>query len=85
MANDFCKEFVSQQEKYMVEDKEGKHRKKPNRMSAAEIMLILVLFHSEGFRYFKHYYLQYVCKHLTHLFPDRVSHNRFVELKKSSD
>ena len=31
---------------------------------------------------FKHYYKEYVCKHLTHLFPRRVSYNRFVELEK---
>ena len=36
MANGFCKEFVSQQEKYIVEDKKHKHRNKPNHMSDAE-------------------------------------------------
>lgn len=51
-------------------------------MSDAEIMVILILFHSGGFRCFKHYYKEYVCKHLTHLFPKRVSYNRFVELEK---
>ena len=51
-------------------------------MSDAEIMVILILFHSGGFRCFKHYYQEYVCKHLTHLFPRRVSYNRFVELEK---
>lgn len=51
-------------------------------MSDAEIMVILILFHSGGFRCFKHYYQEYVCKHLAHLFPKRVSYNRFVELEK---
>ena len=82
MADDFCKEFARVQEKYMVEDKNHKHRNKPNRMSDAEIMVILILFHSGGFRCFKHYYKEYVCKHLIHLFPKRVSYNRFVELEK---
>lgn len=82
MADDFCNEFSLQQEKYMVDDKEYKHRNKPNRMSDAEIMIILILFHSGGFRCLKHYYKEYVCKHLTHLFPKRVSYNRFVELEK---
>ncbi len=45
-----------------------KHRNKPNRMSDAEIIVILILFHSGGFRCFKHYYQEYVCKHLPHLF-----------------
>ena len=82
LADDFCKEFAVQQEKYMLEDKSRPHRNKPNRMSDAEIMVILILFHSGGFRCFKHYYLEYVCKHLLHLFPKRVSYNRFVELEK---
>ena len=80
IADDFCKEFAKVQEKYMVEGKNHKHRNKPNRMSDAEIMVILILFHSGGFRCFKHYYKEYICKHLTHLFPRRVSYNRFVEL-----
>ena len=33
MADDFCKEFALQQEKYMIEDKKTRHRNKPNRMS----------------------------------------------------
>lgn len=82
MTDDFCKKFTIQQEKYMIEDTSHKHRNKPNRMSDAEVMVILILFHSDGFRCFKHYCQEYVCKHLTHLFPQRVSYNRFVELEK---
>lgn len=78
MADDFCKEFALQQEKYMIEDKKRKHRNKSNRMNDAEIMAVLILFHSGGFRCFKHYYKEYVCKHLKHLFPRQVSYNRFV-------
>lgn len=48
-------------------------------MSDAEITVILILFHSGGFRCFKHLY---VCKYLTHSFSKRVSYKRFVELKK---
>jgi len=44
MADDFCKEFALQQEKYMIEDKKTKHRNKPNRMSDAEIIVILNTF-----------------------------------------
>ena len=66
MADDFCKEFTFQQEKYMIGYKQTKHRNKLNRMSDAEIMVILILFHSGGLRCFKHYYKEYVCKHLKH-------------------
>ena len=44
-----------------------RHRRKPNRMSDAEIIVILIHFHSGGFRCFKHYYLHYICKHCKHL------------------
>lgn len=80
MADDFCKKFAAQQEKYMVKDTSHQYRNKPNRINDTEIMVIL--FHSDGFRCFKHYYQEYVCKHLTHLFPKCVSYNRFVKFKK---
>ena len=46
-------------------------------------MVILILFHSSGYRCLKHFYLNHVCVHLRHLFPEVVSYNRFVELEKS--
>lgn len=51
LADDFCKEFALQQEKYMIEEKSPvrKYRNKPNRMNDAEIMIFLFLFHSGGF------------------------------------
>ena len=84
IADDFCKEFAKYQKNHTFHNspKNGKHRNKPNRMSDAEITLIMILFHSGGYRCFKHFYLEYVCKHLSHLFPRRVSYNRFVELEK---
>ena len=82
MADDFCKEFALRLKKNMIEDKKTRYRNKPNRMSDAEIMVILILFHSGGFRCFKHYYKEYVCKHLKYLFPRQVSYNRFVDLEK---
>ena len=62
LADDFCKEFSKYQEKHMfsTSSKNGKHRNKPNRMSDAEIMLIMILFHSGGYRCFKHFYLKHV-------------------------
>ena len=84
LADDFCKEFAIYQENHMFScsPKSGKYHNKPNRMSNAEIMLIMILFHSGGYQCFKHFYLEYVCKHLAHLLPRRVSYNRFFELEK---
>ena len=51
-------------------------------MSKAEVMLIMILFHDSGYRCFKHFYLEKVCKHLRYLFPKVVSYNRIVELER---
>ena len=65
LADEFCKFFDAQQEKSMLKaPQDGKrHHRKPNRMSDAEIIVILIHFHSGGFRCFKHYHLHYICKH----------------------
>ena len=69
--------------KYTIKSnfKRGYHREFT--MSKAEIMVIVILFHSSGFRCLRHFYQEYVCVHLRHLFPNVVSYNRFVELKKN--
>ncbi|THG34762.1 IS982 family transposase, partial [Muribaculum caecicola] len=82
LADDFCKYFSSELKKHQLCDGK-KHRNKPGRLSYAEVITILILFHSKGFRCLKHFYTQCVCKHLLHLFPKTVSYNRFVELQKS--
>lgn len=52
-------------------------------MNHSELMTIMVIFHLKSYRNLKHFYLDYVCKHMTDFFPNRVSYNRFVELQKS--
>lgn len=82
LADDFCKYFSSELKKCQVSD-DNVHRNKPGRLSDAKVITILILFQSKGFRCLKHFYTQYVCKHLTPLFPKTVSYNRFVELQKT--
>lgn len=76
----------------MIEDKKTRHRNKPNRMSDAEIMAILILFHSGGFCCFKYYYKEYVCKHLLEICagisfvdstPLRVCRNQRILIHKA--
>lgn len=43
-------------------------------MSDAEIIVILIRFHSGGFRCFKCYYLLHICKSNKYLFPNIVSY-----------
>ena len=59
----------------------GKHRRRKWAMSRSEIMAILIYFHFNTFRNFKHYYLFYVKNHLCDLFPNQLSYNRFIELE----
>lgn len=61
-----------------------KTRNKKSKLSIAEVITILVLFHTGGYRNLKHFYVFYVCKHMTNEFPNQVSYNRFVELQKKS-
>ncbi len=75
LADDFCKYFSSELKKHQISDGKA-HRNKPGRLSDAEVITILILFHSKGFRCLRHFYSQYVRRHLTHLFPDTVSYNR---------
>ncbi len=49
-------------------------------LSISEVGTILIAFHLSDYRHFKHFYLQYVCKHLNCEFPQLVSYNRFLEL-----
>ena len=48
-------------------------------MSDAEMISILVLFHSNTFRNFKHFYLFYLWRELKEEFPNLLSYTRFME------
>ena len=59
----------------------GKAKRGPEpSLSVSEVMTLVIHFHQEGYRDFKHYYQKQVCKHLTTEFPGLVSYGRFVEL-----
>ncbi len=81
MADDFCKFFNETVKKHSIDD-EKKHRNKPSRLSDAEMITILIMFHIGGYKCLKHFYINYICRHCKHLFPKTVSYNRFVELEK---
>ncbi len=67
----------------ITEGVDTKKRKRKSKMSKSEVMTIIVLFHLKSFRSLKHFYLNYVCKHMRDFFPEVVSYNRFVELQKT--
>lgn len=82
IADDFCKFFDAMMIKYTLKSNKKRKYHRKGTMSKAEIMLIMILFHDSGYRCLKHFYLEKVCKHVGHLFPQVVSYNRFVELEK---
>ena len=82
IIDDFCKGFDVEIERMALREPDGrKHRKRKWKMSRSEIMTIMIFFHFNTFRNFKHYYQFYVQKHLTDLFPEQLSYTRFVELE----
>ena len=79
LVDDFCKYFSLELKKHQLTDGK-KRRNRPGKLSEAEVITILMLFNCKGFRWLKHFYTRYVCKHMLHLFLQQVSYNRFVEL-----
>ena len=77
IADDFCKVFDAQMAKYTFKAERKRKYHRESRMSKAEIMVIMILFHSSGYRRLKQFCLEKVCKHMRHLFPEVVSYNRW--------
>jgi hypothetical protein len=85
MADEFCKEFYKAMEGHQLASNTGKKvRNKPAKLNDAEVITILIAFHLGGFRNLKHFYINYVQKHLASYFPETVSYNRFVELQQKA-
>lgn len=81
IADDFCKEFDAELAKNSIQStSEAPKRRRKRMMSDAEVVTILICFHFNSFRNFKHYYVECVCSHWRHLFPQTFSYNRFVEV-----
>lgn len=56
IAVDFCIVFDAQMEKYTIKSNSKRKYHREFTMSKAEIMVIVILFHSSGFRCLKHFY-----------------------------
>jgi len=85
LADELCKNFDNIMEGHRIEEKNGKkRRKRASKLSNAEVITIMIAFHLGGYRNLKHFYINYVQKHLKSDFPQTVSYNRFVELQQKS-
>lgn len=80
LVDEFCNNFDNYTKDFII----GKRSKRPSIMSKSEIITITILFHLSGFRCFKHFYINYVQKHMQVDFPNTVSYNRFTELMQSN-
>ncbi len=78
--DDFCNSFEEKNKKFFLPSPNKKKRHKACRISLAEIMTILILFHMSDYRTFKYFYLNCVLKDLRPYFPHPVSYQRFVQL-----
>ena len=85
LIDDFTIEFNKAKEGHILEmDVSKTHRKRNYKMSDSEVITILVMFHLGNYRNLKHFYINYVQKHLASEFPQTVSYNRFVELQQKA-
>lgn len=83
ICDDFLNEFYAEASKTAINP--PKYRgcgKRKCSMSDAEIITILISFHFNSYRNFKHYYLFYVKEHLKSEFPETLSYNRFIEVMR---
>lgn len=79
--DDFYKIFeieVQKMQRLAIEDNVKRRNRKGN-LSDAEMMSIMLLFHSGHFTNFKHFYLNFICENCTDLFPNLISYERFVK------
>ena len=80
--DDFVQKFEGWAAQQQLPGK-AKRGPKPS-LSVSEVMTLVIHFHQEGYRDFKHYYQDHICKHRRAEFPSLVSYGRFVELMKSA-
>ena len=79
-VDNFVKDKMSLQSHRQISIKTTKKKTGPKRrMSLAEIMTIIIYYHSSNFKNFKSYYF-YLAAHGKRDFPDLYSYTRFIEL-----
>ena len=83
VIDEFCKNFNKVVSAHTIKQDNGKKtRNRKSILSDSEVMTMLILFHSGGYKNLKHFYIYYVQKHMKKEFPETVAYNRFVELQK---
>lgn len=81
--DEFCKQFEPVWKQHLLVDNQ-KRRNRDRSLSLSEVMTILVLFHTYGYRNLKQFYLEFVSQHLQSEFPALVSYPRFVQFEQEA-
>ena len=77
--DDFCNSFDCRYQHFFLTSA-TKKRRRACTLSLSEVMTIVVVFHTSGYRTFKDFYLICVCRELKPYFPKAVSYSRFVQI-----
>lgn len=81
--DDFCQEFEPElNRKLLTEGKRKRNRR--SGMTLSEVMTVVVLFQTSGYRTFKDFYLKQILTNRRREFPGAVSYTRFVEITPSA-
>ena len=76
--DDFYQAFAPAWQKQLL-PAAGRHRRRACRLSASEMMTLLVAFQTSRYRDFKHFYLDQVCRHWRAEFPHLLRYQRLIE------
>jgi hypothetical protein len=80
-VDDFCKAFEPQFKAYLIGDGHASRGPDPG-LSDSEIITILLILHSSGFKYLKNFYNSPMGEVLRRYFPGMPCYERFVALQK---
>jgi len=80
LIDDFCTDISVDVQQYMLTFG-GAKRQRKSKISASEVITLLLWFHLTGSRNFKTFYLYWAKPFLASYFPNLPSYNRFIELK----
>ena len=80
--HDFFMMYETHLSTQRLPDTHPETRGRPRRLHSSEVMTILIAFHQNNYRTFKHFYEKHICVYYLAAFPNLVSYSRFVQLKK---
>lgn len=80
-VDDFCKTFEPEWQKRLIECA-SRQQRRDRSLTMSEVMTILILFQVTGYRDFKTFYTQHVCRFLTWEFSRPVTYMHMQNFKK---